>query len=129
MQVRERLRRAPVTAPPTCSCQEAAQIMASYDVGSLLVVDAGRLVGIVTDRDLVVRAFSAGMGSATSLADVMTASPVSVQGGSDISVAADVMASAGVRRVPVLEGTEVAGVVSLDDVLRDGLSGYNLVVT
>jgi len=103
--------------------------MASYDVGSLLVVDAGRLVGIVTDRDLVVRAFSAGMGSATSLADVMTASPVSVQGGSDISVAADVMASAGVRRVPVLEGTEVAGVVSLDDVLRDGLSGYNLVVT
>ena len=121
MKVRDCLAKAPVTVPPRCSCREAAEVMAHYDVGALLVVDAGVLAGIVTDRDLVVRALAVGSDPATPVSQVMTPRPVTVEGGSELFGAEDLMARAGVRRLPVLEDGEVAGLLSRDDLIGDGL--------
>ena len=61
MLVRECLRTAPVTVPPGCTLEEAGQLLGSHKVGSLLVVDGDRLVGIVTDRDIAVHGVGQGM--------------------------------------------------------------------
>jgi CBS domain-containing protein len=117
MLVRECLRSAPVTVPPACTLAEAGGLMGSHGVGSLLVVDGGELVGIVTDRDIAVRGTGAGLESAVSVQSVMTPDPVTIQGSSDVITAFAVFRTAGARRLPVLEENELAGIISVDDLL------------
>ena len=115
MLVRECLRKAPVTVPPECSLEIAAGLMGSHGVGALLVVSGGSLVGIVTDRDIAVRGVGTALPGHASVREVMSPDPISVQGSSDIYSAIRVLKEAGVRRLPVLEEDEVAGVVTVDD--------------
>ena len=91
--------------------------MGGHGVGSLLVVEGGRLAGIVTDRDLAVRGIGTGGQPGDHVASVMTVEPVTIQGSSDIFEAFGTFKTAGVRRLPVLEDEEVAGVISVDDLL------------
>jgi signal-transduction protein with cAMP-binding, CBS, and nucleotidyltransferase domain len=117
MLVRECLRRAPVTVPPQCTLQEAAALMQEDGVGAVLVVDGDALVGIVTDRDLAVRGAAQGLGPHQHVEDVMTEAPVTIQGSDDLLVAFAVLRQAGVRRLPVLEETDIAGIIPVDDPL------------
>src|SRR5271169_3735689 len=117
MLVRECLRSAPVTVPPGCTLEEAGQLMGSHGVGSLLVVDGDRLVGIVTDRDITVRGTGEGWPPTTHVESVMTADPVTIQGSVDVFQAFKLFRSATARRLPVLEEEELAGIISVDDLL------------
>jgi CBS domain-containing protein len=117
MLVRECLAAAPVTAPPQCTLEEAARLMGRHGVGSLLVVDAGQLVGIVTDRDITVRGTGTGMPLDAPVETVMTADPVTIQGSCDVVEAFRFFKSASARRLPVLEDDELAGIISVDDLL------------
>jgi signal-transduction protein with cAMP-binding, CBS, and nucleotidyltransferase domain len=117
MLVRECLRSAPVTVPPNCSLEEAAQLLDSHHVGSLLVVDGGRLVGIVTDRDITVRGVARGKAVSPEVASVMTADPDTIQGSADVFEAFAAFKTASARRLPVLEDKELAGIISVDDLL------------
>jgi CBS domain-containing protein len=108
-------------AGPDESVRAAAQRMGKTGVGTLIVLDARRRpIGIVTDRDLVVRVTAAGKDPvATPVGKVMTRDPKLVDEGSSIESALAMMRTAGVRRLPVVDrrGTLV-GVLSLDDVLE-----------
>ncbi len=117
MLVRECLRTAPVTVPPGCTLEEAGQLLGSHRVGSLLVVDGDRLVGIVTDRDIAVRGVGQGKPPSAAVEAVMTADPVTIQGSDDVFAAVDVLKTASARRLPVLEDTDLAGMISVDDLL------------
>ena len=117
MLVRECLRKAPVTVPPECTLEEAAGLMATHEVGALLVVSGGELLGIVTDRDIVIRAVSTGQSSRTHVATVMSENPTVIQGSVDIFEAFKILKDAGVRRLPVLEDGEIAGIITVDDLL------------
>jgi len=117
MLVRECLRTAPVTVPPGCTLEEAGQLLGSHQVGSLLVVDGDRLVGIVTDRDIAVRGVGQGMPTTAVVEAVMTADPVTIQGSDDVFAAVDVLRTASARRLPVLEDTDLAGMISVDDLM------------
>jgi len=117
MLVRECLRTAPVTVPPGCTLEEAGQLLGSHQVGSLLVVDGDRLVGIVTDRDIAVRGAGQGMAPSAAVEAVMTADPVTIQGSDDVFAAVEVLKTASARRLPVLEDTDLAGMISVDDLL------------
>jgi CBS domain-containing protein len=117
MLVRECLRYAPVTVPPTCTLEEAARLMRGHDVGSLLVVSGEQLLGIVTDRDIVTRGVGDGRGLHTKVSSVMTDAPVTIQGSADIFEAFRTIKDAGVRRLPVLEDSELAGIITVDDML------------
>ncbi len=117
MLVRECLRSAPVTVPPTCTLEEAGQLMGGHGVGSLLVVDGDRLVGIVTDRDVTVRGTGQGSLPTAHVASVMTPNPVTIQGSADVFEAFKVFKTATARRLPVLEDEDLAGIISVDDLL------------
>ena len=117
MLVRECLRKAPVTVPPRCTLREAAALMQEQGVGALLVVVGGELVGIVTDRDLTVRATAQGLGPNQPVEEFMTKRPVTIQGSDDLLDAFVLLRQAGVRRLPVLEDADVAGIVTVDDLL------------
>jgi CBS domain-containing protein len=117
MLVRECLRTAPVTVPPECTLEEAARLMGDHGIGSLLVVSGDDLTGIVTDRDLSVRGMGAGRKASDHVAAVMTANPVTIQGSRDIFDAFKAFQEARVRRLPVLEDGDLAGIISVDDLL------------
>ena len=129
MLVRECLRTAPVTVPPGCTLQEAGRLLGSHKVGSLLVVDGDRLVGIVTDRDITVRGVGEGKPATTAVEAVMTADPITIQGSADVFEAFDVFKTASARRLPVLEDTDLAGIISVDDLLLSLVAEFGAVMS
>ncbi len=129
MLVRECLRTAPVTVPPGCTLEEAGRLLGSHRVGSLLVVDGDRLVGIVTDRDIAVRGVGEGKPSSAAVETVMTADPVTIQGSADVFEAFTVFKSAAARRLPVLEEKDLAGIISVDDLLMSLVVEFGAVMS
>lgn len=117
MLVRECLRKAPVTVPRQCTLKEAAGLMQDHGVGALLVLSGDELVGIVTDRDVAVRGVGRGLAPDELIEEVMTETPITIQGSDDLLDAFGVLRRAGVRRLPVLEDSDIAGVVTVDDLL------------
>jgi CBS domain-containing protein len=108
-----------VTCPSTATVAEAAVVMADANVGFVMVVDAaGRPVGVLTDRDIVVRAVARGRDRAA-VADVMTRHPVTVRDDASVTDAAQLMADRQCRRLGVVDDAgAMIGVLSLDDLLR-----------
>jgi CBS domain-containing protein len=114
---------------PDASLRDAAQRMKALDVGMLPVCDGERLLGAVTDRDIVVRAAAEGKDvSQTRVSDIMTRQVHYVFEDQDADEAAQVMEDQQVRRVPVLDRNKrLVGIVSLGDVAvrtgDDAMSG------
>jgi CBS domain-containing protein len=118
--VREIMTPNPTTVRPESPVTDAVRLMGSEDVGSLPVVDDDRLVGVVTDRDIALRIVGEGKdpGSAT-VADVQSGNPVTVAPDQDVQEALNEMARHQVRRLPVVEGDRLVGVVAQADVARE----------
>jgi CBS domain-containing protein len=116
MQIREIMTRNVETASPLMSLQEAARKMEKRDVGFLPVVSEGSLVGVITDRDITVRAVSRGLDSKQSLVEkVMTHDAIVLPENSDLEDAADLMEEHDIRRLVVTdENEQPVGVVSKD---------------
>ena len=108
---------------------EAGQLLGSHRVGSLLVVDGGRLVGIVTDRDIAVRGVGQGKSLSATVETVMTADPITIQGSADVFAAFTVLKTASARRLPVLEDTDLAGIISVDDLLLSLVTEFGAVLS
>lgn len=102
------------------SVKEAAGRMRAFDVGALPVCDQGNLVGIITDRDIAVRAVAAGKDAAsTSVNDVMSQDVICCRPDQDVEIAARVMQVNQIRRLPVLdEMGQLCGIISLGDLAR-----------
>ena len=97
----------------------AARLLARHNVGVLPVCKGGRLQGVVTDRDLVLRCVAAGLSpDSTTVGQVMTRRVVSVSPQEDADVAAQKMAVEQVRRLPVVENGRLVGLVSLGDLAK-----------
>jgi CBS domain-containing protein len=101
------------------SIRQAAAVMRDNDIGDVLVVEDGNLRGIVTDRDIVVRALADGrQPDATPVGDVCSPELTVVDAQAEVGEAADIMGRQAVRRLPVVENNEVVGIVSLGDLAR-----------
>lgn len=97
--------------------REVAQMMRDGDMGSVPVVDQGRLVGIITDRDIVVRCVAEGRGAETPAGDAMTAEIFSVKPNDFAFEAVRLMGDKQVRRIPVVaEDGRLAGIISMADI-------------
>jgi len=97
--------------------RDAARTMRMGDFGAMPVVDDGRLVGMLTDRDIVVRAVAEGLDPMSArVGDVASPSPVAVAPDQDLDEAMELMAEYRVRRLPVVDGERLVGVVSQADV-------------
>jgi signal-transduction protein with cAMP-binding, CBS, and nucleotidyltransferase domain len=106
-----------VTIPPEASIDDAARQMAGLGVGSLVVVDDDSVVGIVTDRDLVVRGLARGEPPGTSVDRVMSSRLVTLSPLDDVGAAYRTFAAHKVRRLPVVVDGFPVGIIALDDLL------------
>ena len=119
MEVRLLMHRPGVTCEPGTSLRDAARRMEDEGIGSLLVVDHhGALAGIVTDRDITLRAVGRGLLPEAPIESVMSPEPTTVHGYDDAFTAATLMATKGCRRLPVLDHDgHLEGVIALDDLV------------
>jgi CBS domain-containing protein len=102
-----------VTAPPSTTVRKAAEMMARRRVGAIVVVDEDQLVGIFSERDVVLRVIARGLESATTvLADVMTPAPIAIAPDRSFGHAISVMHERGFRHLPVVEYGRPIGIVS-----------------
>jgi CBS domain-containing protein len=105
---------------PDQTIREAASLMADVDVGSLPVGENDRLVGMITDRDIVIRAVAQGKSADTKVADVMSKEMLYCFDTDDIDDVARNMGKAQVRRLPVVNSDKrLVGIVSLGDLARN----------
>ena len=117
----------PCCCSPNDSLQEVARAMREIDCGAVPVIDEGRLVGIVTDRDLAVRALAEGKDASARVGDVMTPDPFSCSADDDISAVKRIMTDNAVRRVPVVDSDgQCIGIVSQADLARAAADGGSL---
>ncbi len=122
MQVSQAMSKGVRIANPNQSIRDAARLMASIDAGSLPVGENDRLVGMITDRDIAIRAVAAGKGPDTPVRDVMSEEVKYCFADDDLDEVAKNMADIKVRRLPVVDRNKrLVGIVSLGDVaLTDG---------
>ena len=97
------------------SIGEAARTMRDWGVGAVLVVRDGSLCGLVTDRDLVIRALAEARAADEPVGPLSSGNLIGVDADADASTAAHLMRQHTVRRLPVIENGQVAGIVSLGD--------------
>ena len=116
MRIREVMTESVVTAPARAPVREVAALMRERNVGSVVLVgDDGLLAAFVTDRDLTVSVLADGRDPAERAADHASAPVVTGEPEMDVESAADLMVSHGIRRLPVLDGGRLTGIVTLDD--------------
>jgi CBS domain-containing protein len=120
MKVSEVMTRDVQTIQPDQTAREAASFMLNADAGSIPVTDGGRLIGMITDRDIAVRGVAKGNGPDTPVRELMTDDLVVVRIDDDVEEAAAKMSDAQVRRLPVIDQDErLCGIVSLGDLSRE----------
>lgn len=120
MRIREIMSRSIRSVAPTASIADAAALMADRDVGALPVIDEGRLVGIVTDRDLAVRGLGAGLHGGAPVFRVMSRDVRTCLPDDELADVLKVMADQQIRRVPVCSSAgELIGIVSISDASRN----------
>jgi signal-transduction protein with cAMP-binding, CBS, and nucleotidyltransferase domain len=117
MKVRDVMVKAPVILPIDATIEQAAVAMDRSAVGAVVVVDGDRPVGLLTDRDIVVRAVARRMPPDARVDGVMSAGVVCIDADAELHRVTAVLGSQPIRRVPVIEGEHVVGMVTLDDVI------------
>ncbi len=106
------------TVSPTDSVQKAAAIMKEVDCGSVPVTEGGRVVGMLTDRDIAVKVVAEGKNSDTPVKAPMTHEVVTIAPATDARKAANTMAENQVRRLPVVENQKLVGILAIADLAR-----------
>ena len=114
-----------LTAPPDTTVSKAAKLMANKNVGAVMVVENELLIGIFTERDAVFRVMAKGLDAKTTrLADVMTATPQTVDPDKSFGYALLMMHENGFRHVPVIESGKPVGIVSSRNALDPDMEEF-----
>jgi CBS domain-containing protein len=115
MNIRDVMTPNPRTVSPEDSIQNAARIMRDLDTGVVPVVENGRPVGLVTDRDIVVRAVAEDGQLNRPVREIVSGAVVSASPEMSTREAAELMSEHQVRRLPVVENERLVGIVSIGD--------------
>jgi CBS domain-containing protein len=119
MRALDTIRRPPVTIDCGRTITDAARMMDQHAVGALAVTDHDRLVGIVTDRDVVVRGVARRADPDARIDGVMTTEPLTIDADADVREVLPMFRTHAVRRAVVVEAGRPVGVVSVDDLFID----------
>ncbi len=109
----------PTTIEANRSVRDAAELLASGDVGAVVVVDDGEVVGIVTDRDIVVRVIATGGSPEDPVRQACSQALVTTTPDADAAEAVRMMRERAVRRIPVLQAGSLVGMLSIGDLAID----------
>lgn len=122
MQVKQIMTTDVHTVSPEDTITKAASIMKQLNVGSVPVTDgSNKVVGIVTDRDIVLRGVANGKDSNHKVSEVMTTNIKYVSPEVDVHTAADIMAENQIRRLPVVDNGNLVGIVALGDLATENI--------
>jgi CBS domain-containing protein len=114
---------------PNATVFDAIQLMADKNVGALPVLENGKLVGIISERDYTRKVILKGKSSKeTPVRDIMTVELVTAHPGDSISECMHVMTEKRVRHLPVMEGVEMVGLVSIGDLVRRIISAQTATI-
>jgi CBS domain-containing protein len=114
---------------PNATVFDAIELMADKNVGALPVVENGRLVGIISERDYTRKVILKGKSSKeTPVRDIMTLELVTAHPGDSVSECMHVMTEKRVRHLPVLEGAKMVGLISIGDLVRRIISAQTATI-
>ena len=121
---KERVRDVMTMSPTTLRADQpvtaAARLMEAENVGDVIITENNAIRGVVTDRDITLRAVARGLDPKdTPLSEICSAEPVTVEPSTPLGKAADMMSEHSVRRLPVVDHGTVVGILSLGDVARE----------
>ncbi|MBV9790226.1 MAG: CBS domain-containing protein [Chloroflexi bacterium] len=120
MQISEIMTSNVQTVTPDTDLVTVAKYMKDLDVGVIPVVEGEQLVGLITDRDIVIRAVAMGkQAKEVQVREHMSPSPTTVSPNDNVNQAAEIMAREQIRRLPVVENGKLVGIVSIGDVAVD----------
>lgn len=114
MKLREVMTKETFSCKPDDSLQQVAKTMKEHDVGSLPIVENDKVVGIITDRDIVIEALAENRTDA-SAKDIMTSNPITATPDTDLEEASITMAEYQIRRMPIVENDKLVGYVAIGD--------------
>lgn len=130
MNIREVMTPNPRCIAPTETIQNAARIMREEDTGAVPVVENGKVLGMVTDRDIVIRAVAEGARLDKPVREIVSGDPVCATPDMSTRDASKLMSEHQIRRLPVVENNRIVGIVSLGDLAvkegRDSRTGDTL---
>lgn len=120
MKVKEIMTKDVAYIKPDTTVTEAAKLMQQYNVGSIPVCDRTGVVGMVTDRDIVVRNVITGIDpQSTPVSNIMTTKVATVTSDTDVNQLGDIMSKNQIRRIPVVDNNTLVGIVALGDLAAD----------
>ena len=117
MLVEDVMRKQVITSKPSISVSEAAKIMNDFNIGCLVIVDNGNLIGIITDSDMksvVARGLDAKI---TKASEVMTKRALTIEHHKPVDYAIEIMAERSIKRLPATKEGKLVGIVSVSDII------------
>jgi CBS domain-containing protein len=109
-----------ISVPPGTSVLDALKIMADRNIGSIVVVDQGKYLGIITERDYSRKVILKGKHSVdTTVSDIMSSDLPSVGPNDSIETCMALMSDNNIRYLPVFENNELSGIISMSDVVKE----------
>jgi len=103
-----------LTVSPKINLKEAAEKMAENEVGSLVVVDDSKAIGIITEKDIIKNISSL----KKKISEIMSEQVVSIDEGENIDNAAELMAKNKIKHLPVTNGEEIVGIITISDLIK-----------
>jgi CBS domain-containing protein len=121
MKIRDVMTPNPRTVSPNDTIRAAAQVMQAEDTGAVPVVNDGRVLAVVTDRDIVVRVVAEGGSFSTPVGDIASKNVIFATPEMSTRDASELMSEHQIRRLPVVENDRLVGIVSIGDLaVKDG---------
>jgi len=118
MKVKNAMNRKVFVANPDVTVKEAAKIMTQYRIGSLIVMEDKKIVGIITELDILWKVVAGGLDpETTQIKDVMTKNVITVQANQTVEEAAELMVEKKVKKLPVLDDHKLVGIVTATDLI------------
>ncbi len=118
MLVKDAMIKKVIITKPDSTVREAAKIMTKYRIGSLLVVDNEKLVGIVTELDIIWKVVAGDLDPNTTLVkDIMTKKVIAIKSNRTLEDATHVMMEKKIKKLPVLEGKKLVGIITCTDLV------------
>ena len=118
MRIKEEMTKNMVVANPTTTIEEASNMMKNYDIGFLPIEEDHDFIGVLTDRDIVVRAIANGKKGNEKIEPYITNYIISITSDSSLEDALQIMASERIKRLMIEENNKIIGMVSLSDILN-----------
>lgn len=118
MRIKEVMTKDMVVASPDTTIEEASNMMKNYDIGFLPVVEDHDFIGVITDRDIVIRAIANGKKGKEKIEQYITGYIISVTSNTSLEDTLKIMASERIKRVMIEENHKIIGMASLSDILN-----------